>query len=196
MPSSINELPQAVRNIRYLLRREDVPLEQWGSHLAKVATLEESEASSLISGREPSPQEAKRIAAAFEEDAETLQSVPLYGSGEWTILRENLRYLLDSLEDRTQKALAAEVGKSEESVSRWVSQGTTPHPATLRKLLSCFGLSSDIDLKSEPLFLSTSPVGGYAQKKWILDYIKKLPPEEIAPVFEAIRRILLRSEKN
>jgi len=196
MQKSLNELPQAVRNIRYLLRRENVPLEKWASHLAKVATLDESEASEIIRGRKPASREAESIAEAFDQEASQLQSAPLYGHGEWSILRENLRFLLDSLEEHTQKALAADLGKSQETVTRWVTQGTKPHPKNLRHLLSCFGLPTELNLETEPLFLSTTPVGGYAQKKWILDYIKKMPPEEITPVFEAIRRILLRSEKN
>jgi transcriptional regulator with XRE-family HTH domain len=196
MSDSLNELPQTVRNVRYLLRQAGVPTEKWVRHLAKCATLEESEASEIIHGRKPTRQEAEAIAAAFAQDSETLQSAPLYGLGEWTILRENLRFLLNSLEDHTQKALASELDKSEEAVSRWVNQGTTPHAKTLSALLSCFGLPADLDLKSEPLFLATTPVGGFAQKKWILDYVRRMPPEEITPVFEAIRRILLRGEKN
>lgn len=196
MSNSLNELPQAVRNVRYLLRREDIPLEKWAKHLARVATLDESEASAIIYGRKPTRQEADRIATAFNEETDQFLSAPLYGLGEWSILRENLRFLLGNLGDQTQKDLAKKVGKAEGSVSKWVTQGTKPHPNTLRQLLACFGLPADLDLKSEPLFLSTTPVGGFAQKKWILDYIRQLPPEEITPVFEAIRRILLRSEKN
>src|SRR5438034_3440983 len=109
MQQSMNELPQAVRSVRYLLRRKDVPLEKWAKHLSKVATLDESEASEIIDGRKPTREEADRIATAFDEETEKLQSAPLYGHGEWPILRENLRFLLNSLEDRTQKALAADL---------------------------------------------------------------------------------------
>ena len=196
MQNSLTALPQAVLNIRYLLRRKDVPFEEWVPHLAKVATLERGEASAIIQGRWPAGENANRVAAAFDEEREKLEGEPLYGHGEWPILRENLRFLLNSLEDRTQKALAADLGKSQETVTRWVTQGTTPHPTTLRHLQVCYGLPSELDLKTDPIFLSTTPVGGFAQKRWVLDYIEKMPPEEITPVFEAIRRILLRSEKN
>lgn len=195
MPESFNQLPQAVRNIRYLLRQKKVAPEDWAKALARAATFSEREARDIIEGR-LSTKDAERIADAFNQDRRDFQQAPLYGNGEWTILRENLRYLLDNLTERTQKDLAKHLKLAPETVTRWVTRGTKPHPDNLRALLTYFGLDMFLDLTSEPIFLATAPVGAFAQKTWLLKQIERLPPEEVSKIFVALRRIIRKDETN
>jgi hypothetical protein len=194
MPNS-EHLHQEHWNVRYLASRIDPRPEFWPATVQKRTGIRRHRAQQILRGAPIKREETAVIAAAFEIDVNELQSNPIYGHGVESVLRLNLRYLIDSLPHGEKKNLAKSIGVAEETVSKWISQGSRSlHPKNLSGLLKHFGLDPELDLAKEPIFLSMAPVGGHLQKAWLLERVKEMPPEEFVKVFPAVQRIFRKDE--
>lgn len=183
--------------MRYLASKVDQRPQTWAATLQKRTGIGLYRAEQILRGALIERQEVAMIAAAFDIDAEELQSNPIYGRGDESVLRLNLRYLINSLPHGEKKNLAKAVGVAEETVSKWISQGSRGlHPKNLSRLLKHFGLDPQLDLAKEPIFLSMDPVGAHLQKAWLIQRIQETPPAEIGKVFPAVQRIFRKDEKD
>jgi hypothetical protein len=181
--------------VRYLASRVDPRPQTWAATVQKRSGIRRYRAEQILRGAPIKPEEIAIIAAAFDTDVKELQSNPIYGQGDESVLRLNLRYLIDSLPHGEKKNLAKSIGVAEETVSKWTSHGSRGlHRKNLSRLLRHFALEPDLDLAKEPIFLSIAPVGAYLQKAWLLERIRELPPEEIAKIFPALQRIFRKDE--
>jgi hypothetical protein len=182
-------------NVRYLASRVDQHSETWATTIQTRTGIRLDRANQILRGAPIRRDELNVIATAFDADFKELQSNPLYGHGDQSVLRLNLLYLIDSLPHGDKKKLAKSISVAEETISKWTSRGGRGlHPKNRSRLLKYFGLDPELDLTREPLFLSMVPVGAHLQKAWLLERVKEMSPEEIAKVFPAVQRIFRRDE--
>ncbi len=106
------------------------------------------------------------------------------------VLRENLRRLIGSLGPSGQKRLAQGLGFDPTTVSRWYRGKHKPNPTNLGKLRGGFGLPEGTDLRTEPLYTSTDPVGEAEQKAWLHEQINRLDADALRELFPALERLL------
>jgi hypothetical protein len=85
---------------------------------------------------------------------------------------------------------------SASQLSRWKTAVGNPRPANVRNLLRFHGIDPDTDLARVPLFLSMEPVGGFAQKQWVMLRLQEMPSAEVAKIFPALRRMVRYNEKD
>jgi len=112
------------------------------------------------------------------------------GRGGGDALRQNLRRLVGSLGSGGQKRLAQDLGFDPTTVSRWYRGKHRPNPANLDKLRSYFGLPEGTDLRTEPIYASTAPVGEAEQKAWLHERINRLDADALRDLFPALERLL------
>ena len=181
--------------MRYLASRVDPRPQTWAATVQKRTGIRPYRAERILRGAPIKPEEITIIADAFDTDIKELQSNPIYGHGDESVLRLNLRYLIDSLPHGEKKNLAKSIGVAEETVSKWTSQGSRGlHRKNLSRLLRHFGLDPELDLAKEPIFLSMGPVGAHLQKAWLLETIHEMPAREIGKIFPALQRIFRKDE--
>jgi transcriptional regulator with XRE-family HTH domain len=200
MPKQITSVPPVVLNIRFLLRRTKAPTERWAHELSRRTRTAISmiRAKEIIygEGKAVTDEELGTIGDAFARDAEELRVGCLYSEGPEALRKENLSFLLDTLPRGGRKALATKLGIRQATVTRWVSEGKVPETKNLEGLLKHLGLDPDLDLAVEPLFLSLQPVGGFLQRKWLLERLESMTEEEITRFFPALARIVGSNDKN
>lgn len=156
----------------------------WAKTISVRSDLSEGRAAELIQGGQPKRSEESALAEAFGLDASELLAAPLYD-----VLKENLKYLLKALPRGERKKLAVALDLTQSQLSRWVTTEVRPERINLRRLVRYFGLDPDLELSQEPLFLSTGPVGGYAQKQWLIRRIQAASPERIVKHFATMEII-------
>lgn len=181
-------MPTVTENLRYMLWNREVKQEHWANQLADWARCATQRAEELLQGARPEPEELEQIAQRVNVSEEELQFARLVD--EVHILGKNIRYLLDSLDRGEQKDLAENVGVSEGTISKWHQEKQKPSATNLRKLRAEFGLPSEIDLNSYPLFLSMSPIGERQQKEWLREHIERLNADTLRSLFPALERLL------
>jgi hypothetical protein len=195
--TDLSGLSQFTLNLRWLVARKEPDPLRWASALSGMTRgfLAPDRASALLVGAPATPAEVRGIAEVSGRDDEELLSVPLFG-GKDDVFRENLRYLLNALPQGSAKDAAQTLKVSASQLSRWKTGTGTPRPANVRNLLRFHGIDPDIDLSSVPLFLSMEPVGGFAQKQWVMCRLQEMPSDEVAKIFPALRRMVRYNEKN
>jgi transcriptional regulator with XRE-family HTH domain len=184
MSFSLQTLTELARNLRYLGMKASPDPATWAKSIAIRSGVSEQRVVELMFGAQPKRNEESQLAEAFGMEASELLAAPIYD-----VLKENLQYLLKSLPRGERKKLAAALGMTQSQLSRWATTEVRPEKANLRKLLKYLGLDPDVDLGKEPLFLSTEPVGGYAQKQWLLQRIQAAAPQQIVKHFATMEII-------
>ena len=195
--SDLAKLPQFTLNLRWLLRQREADPSKW-VEAAVVATrgfLQPKRAADLLHGDMPSGSELAVFAEVCGREREELVSVPLYG-GHADMFRENLRHLLKAIPQGSAGEAARVLKVSASQLSRWKTAVGNPRPANVRNLLRFHGIDPDTDLARVPLFLSMEPVGGFAQKQWVMCRLQEMPSDEVAKIFPALRRMVRYNEKN
>ena len=200
MSKQTTSVPPVVFNIRFLLRRAKVPADRWAHELSRRTRtgISVNRAKEIISaqGKEISEPEMSLIADTFSRDAEELRVGCLYSDGPESLRKENLIFLLNTLPRGGRKTLAAKLGIRQSTITRWDSESKVPETKNIEGLLKYLGLGPDLDLTVEPLFLSLSPVGGFQQRKWLMERLAALPEEEITRFFPALEVLLGANDKN
>jgi transcriptional regulator with XRE-family HTH domain len=128
-------------------------------------------------------------ALGFEVEVESLRFANL-PRDRGHVLSENLRFLFSTLGHGGKKAIASELGIDPTTVSRWLSGAYEPQLASLRQLVSHFGLPADTDLQEDPIFLSAEPVSAIERRTWLHERINALSRNELRELFPALLRIL------
>src|ERR1700745_3569054 len=147
-------------NVRFLLWGRKIARPDWEAWLAARATIPPETTKRLIRGTlmdaQITSRQLRAIAEAVGSDEESLRSVDL-PRARGNVLLENLRFLFGTLEHGGKKSLASKLGIDPTTVSRWLSGGYEPQPASLSQLVSEFGLRPGTDLQEDPIFLSAEP---------------------------------------
>lgn len=175
-------------NLRYLLWRAGIPRDQWVQQLASWTGCYTFRATELLHGAEPQPDEQERLAEATGTPLEDLRYGDFLAHAD--VLHQNVRHLIDSLGRGGQKQIADDLGVHVTTVSRWYKGLQRPERAKILELRQYFGLLESVDLTSEPLFLSPTPVTTPERKKWLRERIDHLGNEDIAKLYPALERLL------
>ena len=187
----MNELPQVSKNLRFRLLQESKDTAQWDYLASDRLGIPFFRVRQIISGEEiPSPKEIERIAHWCGKTTDDICSAPIYPSDADGMKKENLRFLLKSLEHGEKRKVAKTLGVTAEQLSRWSSGNQSPNKNNVRRLLRYFRIDPALDLEKEPLFLSNYPVHAAAKKSWLLNRLQEMPPEKLDPHFNSIRKLL------
>lgn len=177
-------------NIKYLLWSDkDLPREEWVSRLVEWSKGDTIRAKELLYGAEPSSSEQKNIAEAVNLTESDLRHARLLEEDRVNILRENILYLLESLEHGEQGKLAKSIGVDEDTITKWKS-GQGIRPKNLEALREYFRMSSDVDLKAKPIFLELTPFGDKRRREWLHNHIAQLEPDTLRDLFPSLVRQL------
>jgi transcriptional regulator with XRE-family HTH domain len=180
-------------NTRYLLWSRQIARAEWQTWLTIRTSLPSDLLRRLVRDTLPdadlSSDYLRSIAEALDMDEENLRFADL-PRDRCHVLAENLRFLFQSLGHGGKKVLAGKLGIDPTTVSRWLSGSYEPQPASLRQLVSEFGLPSETDLLEDPIFLSVEPISEKERRQWLNAQINELPPEELKDLFPALRRLL------
>lgn len=182
-------ISQASRNIRYLLRRSEIDPESWPRELRRRTGWSQAEVASFLFGEDTQPYDLRRLAESFDLTEEELALSDLLSEASVDVFRENLDYLLEGAEHGTRRELAAAVGVSPNTVSRWCSGTVHPTADNTEQIAAFFGLPADINIQEEPIFLSTDPVSAFRQRQWLHSKIQELPKRDLIILFPALRRL-------
>lgn len=180
-------------NLRFLLWRAGVPRDRWEEHLADWVGGEGARAKALLLGAKINYGEQERVAEKAECTAEELQTERLW-EGRVNVLRENLKYLTDKKQVGEKLSdIARGTGISSVTLSRWRSGTQEPEDRQLSKLARHFGLGADTNLRTDPMFLSLSPVGVLMRKEWLHRKVDELNDEALHELFPAFERLMKES---
>lgn len=177
-------------NLRYLVWRAGVKRRDWIAHLASWAGCSEHRAAALLRGAILQDKEQKLIAQNAGCTVEEIQTERFW-EDRVNILSENLKFLTDK-EQIGEKLveIAKESGIGRVTLSRWKSGKHEPEDKKLAKLIRHFKLNPDTNLRTDPIFLSLSPVGELMRKEWLRKQIEHLDTETLHELFPAFERLL------
>lgn len=182
------------QNLLYLLWRENVDRMRWREELAAWLGCDLRRAEDLLEGRDSElrPGERKALAKKTGFDPKMLRTQNLVTDENVHILRENLRYLIESLPHGRKKEFAKSVGVDAATVSRWHGGTLRPGKAKLLAICRYFGCPSGTDLARDPLFLATEPVGENQMRTWLRGELEGLDAATLRQMFPALARLLRR----
>jgi transcriptional regulator with XRE-family HTH domain len=183
-------MADVAENLRYLLWSHRIPREQWAQVLAAWGELAPARAKELLKAAQPTAAELRSIGRATDRRDEELQFGQLLESDRVDVLRENLRYLFSGLERGQKMKLAEALGVHQTTLSRWPSGRQSLRESKLKTLARFFGLDPEIDLRSEPIFLSSVPVGDRERRTLLHERIEGLDAETLRQLFPAFLRLL------
>ncbi len=182
--------------IRYLLWCEQLPPEKHIAELARRTGLELGRVADILQGRvsDISSAECTAIADALHIPEDELQHSNFVEDavtcGDLDMLKENLRYLIGTLEHGKQVQLATYLGVAKGTVSRWTHDDQRPRRTYLQKICRYFDLPADTDLEKHPIFLYDLPMNDQTRRAWLHSRIDQLTPETIRALFPALERLL------
>jgi transcriptional regulator with XRE-family HTH domain len=183
------------RNTRFLLWKQQIPRDQWGSWLEARLSWSATRIKQLVRGHLDDSrlgyEEVSELSGLFgmNADEQDLRYRDLV-TERCDILRENLTYLIDSLERGGKKLLAEALSIDPTTVSRWLNGSFAPNKPTLISLSNYFGLPLGTDLTRDPIFLSADPIAEAEQRQWVATHLKDLSADEFRLLYPAFRRLL------
>lgn len=183
------------RNLKYLLQKKGVSRDERVRTLAESLGCGQEKAQALLEGdqNDLSKEELKALAKLSGMSEEAVLSGDLMKIEKVDIFARNLEFLLDRLPHGKKKHLAESLGVDQTTISRWGSGTQRPTKNKTIAILNYFNLPSTTDLESEPLFLSTMPIGEAETKKWLKAKIDELDRESLRALTPALV-MLLRGE--
>ncbi len=177
-------------NLRYLLWKRGIKREQWIEEMIRLTGCDGRRAESLLLGGETlTPDEQRQIVANTPWSEEDLQYSRLVEQEGASVLAENLKYLLDSLEHGKKKRLAEELEVSPVTVSRWASGEQLPQRDRFARIGRFFELEEGKDLEQDPLFLSLLPISYQMRRTWLHQRIDQLHQSTLHRLFPALERL-------
>ncbi|MFN7929341.1 MAG: helix-turn-helix transcriptional regulator [Blastocatellia bacterium] len=180
---------QTAENLRFLLWKQKKPREHWATELARMASCTEHRAEKLLQGSALTTAEQKAIAQLAHCQEEDIQSARFLGE-EVNVLFENIRFLTDKkITGITGKEMASAIGVTEVTLSRWKNRKQTPEANQLARLCQFLHISPRIDLKSEAIFLSSSPIGDFMRRQWLRQQIEEIDSQTLRDLFPALERM-------
>jgi hypothetical protein len=141
----------------------------------------------LLLGKPPTPQE---LAALSERLGYAEEELSLQDMTEGVdVLKENVGYLIGTLPHGKKKELADCIDVKQQTVTSWLRRGTPPDKSNREALKSYFGLSRELDLEREPIFLSPYPLAEKEQRRWLREQIDRLDADTLRALFPAFTRL-------
>ncbi|MBU0492763.1 MAG: hypothetical protein KKA73_22290 [Chloroflexi bacterium] len=185
-------MKQTTENLRYLLWKADIKRRDWIAQLAHWAQCDHYWAKALLRGAEPRPEEWVRIASAAGIPETDLRDKRLVEAED--ILLVNLRHLLSTLRRGEKGALVTAIGVHNTTLSKWSGGVQRPTSEHLEGLHNYFGLPSDMDIRTQPVFLSCVPISDVERRQWLIERIQQLDKDTLRQLFPALERLLEEDE--
>jgi transcriptional regulator with XRE-family HTH domain len=177
-------------NLRYLLWADHPERERWPAIIRSWLGLDESRIVAILLGDPLSHAELQLLAETVGRAQEELQFSRLAPQERApSVLRENLRYLVETAGEK-RKDIAAAIGVHRTTIPDWLRGEGEPTPAHTAKICRHFALSPDIDLETDPIFLSWLPVSDAQRRAWMVRQIGQIRPETLRDLFPALERLL------
>lgn len=186
-------MKRTVENLRYLLwSQKGLSHSKWVEQLANWAKCDLTRATELLKKGNPNFDEQKNIADSVGRPEADIQYTRLLDEDRVEVLKENVQYLLNSMEHGEGNRLADFLKVSADTISEWKKWRRKKGIDKKNQEALCryFGLQRGIDLERDPLFLSLSEVGDQRRKKWLHDRIEALETDTLNELFPALERIL------
>lgn len=180
------------QNLRYLLRKNEVSRSEWVQTLADMLRCGKERAQALLDGDQTDLEqdELKALARFSGMDREKVMAEDLMQVEKVNIFTRNLSFLLDRLPHGKKKHLAESLGVDQTTISRWGNGTQRPTKKKITDILDYFNLPRMTDLETEPLFLSTMPIGEAETKKWLKGKIEDLDRESLRELAPALIMLL------
>lgn len=183
-------------NIRFLAWKEDADPANWASVLLRKASLTQKRAKELLSGHPPTAEERAALIEGFDVEAEAFGAARLFGCSREEVFDENIRYLFSGLPQGEKKRMSEALDVTEETVSRWSTRRTSPSANNISRILRYLGLDPTLDLGDVPLFLSLSPIGQFAQRRWLQKRLNELSSTKLSKFFPALEKLFGNDENH
>ena len=133
-------------------------------------------------------EEVERLAEVVHQPAEELMQANLLEGID--VLNRNLEHLFGTVLHGAQKRVAESLGVDTTTVSRWAAGKLAPNQTNLTRIARFFGIPGDIDLKSEPIFLSLDPPSVTEKREWLVKAVQSLGEREVVEYYPALRKLL------
>ena len=141
-------------------------------------------------GEHPSEEELLMLTDVLGlEGVESLALADLVDEG-CQVLRENLAFLIGGLPHGGKRTLAKALQVNPTTISRWLGGSSPPGKPTQRALVDYFGLPRDIDLATDPVFLSVDPLSAVQKLAWVHERVQALDDSELHELFPALHKLL------
>ncbi len=177
-------------NLRYLLWNKNVKREEWVTTLTTWLQCDCSRATELLrSNRQLASEEIENLIKAIYFVERDFESMRFIEEDKMDIPLMNLRYLLDSLKRGERKILAKNLEVHEVTISRWYAGSQIPSPRHYQALCEFFDLDHNLDIQTEPIFLSLEPVTVVERKKWLQERIEQLDSTFFHELFPVLKRL-------
>ncbi|MDA7618291.1 hypothetical protein N8703_03230 [Verrucomicrobia bacterium] len=184
-------LTTSALNLRFLLRRQSPDPETWAGILWRKGICEsKARALDVLKGAEIRGNELQVAFKCFDlGHPEELGAAPLFEQDGESVLKLNLEFLMSTLPHGWKRRLAHRLDIKQETISRWTTNGVPPEKKNIQGIIKFFGLPDDTNLREDPMFLSMSPLGVFAQKLWLQQRIEQTSGSEFGRVFPALEKI-------
>ncbi len=185
-------MPDLSLNVRYLLWKAGTARAEWGAKLAALLAWSEITAEAFLAGESGTLNDKERkVLARFGGLSEAdLTSKDLLTTANLDLFHENLSFLIDLLPHGEKKRFAVKLGVDATTISRWKNGVQRPTKKKLTLILRYFGQSETVDLASDPIFLSATPVGSAEMRAWLHGRIDRLEVGDLRNLFPAFARLL------
>lgn len=177
-------------NLRYLLWRGGYSHDKWVSTVAEWLVCPPARAFGLLKNSQPDQTEADELADRLGVTSEDLRFNKLVNELGDDLIQENLQYLVSGVEHGDKKQIARQVGAHATSLSRWLSGTHRPDKRSRAMLAQYFGLTSEVELSQDPLFLSLVPISEGHRKKWLVAALDALDQKTLNELFPAFYKLL------
>lgn len=174
-------------NIRYFLsKREDVKREDWIDELDSLMGCGKERAKELILRGQFTPKELKKFAEVAGQNEDIVMHSPMFEENV-NVLLENVQHLAKSY---GQKKMADKIGVADITVSRWCNQKQKINPSNIEAIHHRLQLPSNIDIRTDPIFLFLTPFEDAERKKWLNERINELDAGTLRDLFPALEKLL------
>jgi hypothetical protein len=190
MLDDLNSLSQVTKNLRYQLYRETRDYSKWEGILSKKAGIAIYRAKFLIEGEPPTDEENQKLADWCGVCVDDLVSAPIHPADAEGILRENMKFLLESLPHGGKTALAKALQMTGPQISRWAKGEHLPHQSNIERLKDYFGISARVDLEEDPIFLTDAPIHDEARRDYLMKLMREVPAETLDDHFASLEKLL------
>ena len=177
-------------NLRYLFWRSGKGRDEWVREVVAWLGCSSVRARDLLTNSIPSQREVDVLSEKLGATSEELRFTGLVEELGDDLFLHNLQYLVDGVEHGEKNKVARAVGVHATSLSRWIAGTHHPEKRYRASLARYFGLSSETELVSEPIFLSLLPVSESDRKRWLRSAIDDLDHRSLNDLFPALFKLL------
>lgn len=181
------------QNLRFLLWKDFREQRgEWVARLAGWLACDRARANEILNGGAITHDEQSRLCDLLGIEPEDLQSSNLVATNNVDILKENVQYLLNNLGHGEALKLADAVQVTQPTISEWRNwkRRKCIGKDHQHRLVQYFSLPQQTDMETEPLFLSTEPIGEKNKRGVLVKWINGMKAGDLERLFPALQKLL------